>query len=159
MRKIKQIIKNWLFKEELEDIFDLQSAVIENRRHIANLSQSNTKLIEDSKNIKEKFTNIKNTFDLQNIRNINSTNDLIIANNNTKKSNELIASMLDIGVDIHEYSDSWAVVCIAGKSEYVQFARLDGRNARDVLSFLNQFENANKIIVDAPYGMMETFNW
>ena len=54
-----------------------------------------------------------------------------------KKELNLFKSATDIAVDVHERTDSWAVGCIAGKKEYVKFVRLEQRDARDVMMFLN----------------------
>ncbi len=34
----------------------------------------------------------------------------------------LIEKLVDVGVDIHTQSDSWVVLCLAGKPEYVEFS-------------------------------------
>ena len=49
----------------------------------------------------------------------------------------------------HSQDHSWAVVCIAGKPEYVKFIPLNYDTAKDVLRFLKQFEYSNKVI-DSP---------
>lgn len=76
-----------------------------------------------------------------------------------EKDVSLFKSTCDIGVDVHQRTDSWAVVCIAGKKEYVNFVRLDSRDARNVMYFLKRFENSNSRVVDAPYGLMECFKY
>lgn len=75
-----------------------------------------------------------------------------------EKELDLFKSMCDVGVDVHMKTDSWAVVCLEGKQEYVNFVRLDSRDARDVKHFLKRFEKSNRRI-DAPYGMMDCFKW
>lgn len=63
----------------------------------------------------------------------------------------LLTQLVDIGVDVgfHTEEHSWAVICIAGKQEYVKFLPLETRDARDVLRFLKQFEYSRQII-DSP---------
>lgn len=77
--------------------------------------------------------------------------------NNAEKEVEecrkLVTQLLDIGVDVgfHTEDHSWAVICIAGKPEYVKFLPLNYRDAKDVLRFLKQFEYSKQII-DSPLG-------
>lgn len=75
--------------------------------------------------------------------------------NNAEKEIEecrrLLTQFIDIGVDVgfHTEEHSWAVICIAGKQEYVKFLPLETRDARDVLRFLKQFEYSRQVI-DSP---------
>lgn len=64
---------------------------------------------------------------------------------------KLLTQLVDIGVDVgfHTEEHSWAVICIAGKQEYVKFLPLNSSDARDVLRFLKQFEYSKRI-VDSP---------
>jgi len=59
--------------------------------------------------------------------------------------------IIDVGADVHERSDSWAVVCIDGKQSYVKFVRLEKSNIREISDFLKRYERSNKVI-DTPYG-------
>lgn len=75
--------------------------------------------------------------------------------NNAEKEIEecrrLLTQFIDIGVNVgfHTEEHSWAVICIAGKQEYVKFLPLNSGDARDVLRFLKQFEYSRQII-DSP---------
>ena len=64
---------------------------------------------------------------------------------------KLLTQLVDIGVDVgfHTEEHSWAVICIAGKQEYVKFLPLNSGDARDVLRFLKQFEYSRQVI-DSP---------
>lgn len=57
----------------------------------------------------------------------------------------------DVAVDVgfHDLEHSWAVVCIAGRPEYVKFIPLSGADARTVMNFLRQFQYPQSI-VDSP---------
>ena len=68
-----------------------------------------------------------------------------------EKEVEFLNSLVKIGVDIHFRSDSWAVVCINGKAEYVNFFVLKDMDAREIKSFLRKFDNRN-ITLDLPRG-------
>ena len=70
---------------------------------------------------------------------------------------KIIEDVVNVGVDVHMKSESWAVVCIAGENPYVVFYRL-GSKAEEVQTFLNEFKRAGgSIVVDAPMGMSKYF--
>lgn len=113
---IKDKIKEWLFKEEIQRInnFEKSLSAEENRMRCATI-----KLHDAEKEIEE--------------------------------CRKLLTQFVDIGVDVGFCSNdhSWAVICIAGRPEYVKFLPLTGGDARDVLSFLKRFEYSKRII-DSP---------
>ena len=59
--------------------------------------------------------------------------------------------LTDVAVDVgfHDSEHSWAVVCIAGRPEYVKFIPLSRADARTVMNFLRQFQYS-QLIVDSP---------
>ena len=63
----------------------------------------------------------------------------------------LYQSITNVGVDVDYNKHSWAVICIDGKPEYVNFVDLTGAEARDIKSFINRF-NKKKVMVDSPFG-------
>ena len=68
----------------------------------------------------------------------------------------LLTQFVDIGVDVGFHSDdhSWAVICIAGKPEYVKFMPLAHKDAKCVLDFLKQFQYSRQVI-DSPFAFRE----
>lgn len=60
-------------------------------------------------------------------------------------------SLVKCGVDVHLHQNhsSWAVVCLAGKSEYVNFVRLNDKDAKDVRDFLKNFRQRD-CLLDMP---------
>ena len=68
----------------------------------------------------------------------------------------LVTQFVDIGVDVGFHSDdySWAVICIAGKPEYVKFMPLARKDAKCVLDFLKQFQYSRQVI-DSPFAFRE----
>lgn len=65
-----------------------------------------------------------------------------------------VENIVHIGTDI-DYgtsNNSWAVICIEGKMNIVKFMDLSGRDAREVMSFLKQFE-VGKHCIDSPNRM------
>lgn len=63
----------------------------------------------------------------------------------------MLNSLVKCGVDVHLHQNhsSWAVVCLAGKTEYVNFVRLNDKDARDVRDFLKNFRERN-CLLDMP---------
>ena len=72
------------------------------------------------------------------------------AEKEVKACRKLITEICDVGVDVGFHDDhSWAVVCVAGKPEYVKFIPLNSGDTREVIKFLKQFEYSKRI-VDSP---------
>lgn len=69
-----------------------------------------------------------------------------------------LQALVQVGVDVHMYhGTSWAVVCIAGNPEYVQFVDLGKQEARVIKDFLRQFDRKN-VCVDTPPHMRLFFD-
>lgn len=66
------------------------------------------------------------------------------------EENDFLVKQFNISADINHYEDqSWAVISIQGKPEYVKFVNLSNQDMRSVHSFLKQFERTNRVI-DSP---------
>ena len=92
-----------------------------------------------------------------------STNRLRLASiqlDQSKKEIEecrkLLTQFVDMGDDVDFHSDdtSRAVICIAGKPEYVKFMPLAHKDAKCVLDFLKQFQYSRQVI-DSPFAFRE----
>lgn len=56
---------------------------------------------------------------------------------------------IDVSVDVHHRSGSWAVVSLqGGKADYIKFVDLDQRSIREIAFFLRQFDRKN-VKIDA----------
>lgn len=56
---------------------------------------------------------------------------------------------IDVSVDVHQRSGSWAVVSLqGGKTDYIKFVDLDQRSIREIAFFLQQFDR-NHVKIDA----------
>lgn len=121
--KIRNKLKNWLFADEIQRI-----------KHIE-------RTIDDS----------VHRFRMASVQLGDAENQLHNAEKEVEECRRLVTQLVDIGVDVGFYSEdhSWAVICIAGKQEYVKFLPLETKDARDVLRFLKQFEYSRQII-DSP---------
>jgi hypothetical protein len=63
--------------------------------------------------------------------------------------------LIDLGVDVHVHpkgQPSWAIFCIAGKTEYIRFVELKPQDLRSLREWLRHFEGTNRIF-DHPPGM------
>lgn len=59
---------------------------------------------------------------------------------------------IDVSVDVHHHSGSWAVVSLqGGKTDYIKFVDLDQRNIREISAFLRQFDRQNVKIDANPF--------
>lgn len=76
-------------------------------------------------------------------------NDLFNKIEHQKNQIQFLNSLVKVGVDIHLREDSWDVVCLAGKPEYVKFFNLPVCDIRSIREFLRQFENRN-VHADTP---------
>jgi hypothetical protein len=57
---------------------------------------------------------------------------------------------IDVSVDVHQYSRSWACISIQGvKDDYIKFVDLGHRDVYEISKFLRQFERDVNIKVDA----------
>ena len=75
------------------------------------------------------------------------------------KTIERFNEITDVAVDVNMEKDehSWAVVCIAGKPEYVKFIPLSKNDTRSVIDFLKRFQYS-KHIVDNPIRFRSMLN-
>ena len=64
---------------------------------------------------------------------------------------KLLTQICDVGTDVGFTNEehSWAVICVAGRPEYVKFLPLNGEDTRRVIDFLKQFQYSRHII-DSP---------
>jgi hypothetical protein len=57
---------------------------------------------------------------------------------------------IDISVDVHQYSRSWACISIQGQeSDYIKFMDLGKREAREIAQFLRHYDRDANIKIDA----------
>lgn len=72
---------------------------------------------------------------------------------------QLLTPALDIGADICMSNEpSWAVICIAGKPEYVKFKALDRKTAHDLLKWLQSYKESRSMVVDSPFSFRDMVN-
>lgn len=124
--KFKDKIKKWLFADEIKRIESLEDI---------------------HKKLDEWFNAADRMYSLSADAKKNCENSQM----ELEECRKLLSQICDVGVDVgvREEEHSWAVVCIAGKSEYVKFIPLNRGDARQVIDFLKRFQYSKRVI-DSP---------
>lgn len=122
-QKLKEKIRKWLLEILQPDIDALKNEI----------DESNTTLKIAQSNCNE------------------ATRQCQISTKQNEEMKKMYNQITDVAVDVgfHDSEHSWAVVCIAGRPEYVKFIPLSGADARTVMNFLRQFQYS-RLIVDSP---------
>ena len=76
---------------------------------------------------------------------------LVQRDNNIEHRIKFLESLVNSGIDVHMKSESWAVLCLAGKPEYVKFYRLPQKDMRYLLDTMRELEKRyGRVISDMP---------
>lgn len=124
--KFKEKIKRWLFADEIKRIETLEDI---------------HKKCDDWFNVADRMYSLsadaKKSYD-------EAQKQLI-------ECKKLLNQICDVGVDVGGVGEehSWAVVCVAGRPEYVKFIPLNRGDARQVIDFLKHFQYS-KHVIDSP---------
>ena len=123
--KLKERIKNWLFKEELNDIRETKEKYDELCKSVERAQATTNKARE----MHDKSHTL-----LEDCR-------------------KFMNSICDVGTDIGFKSDdhSWAVICVHGKKDFIKFVDMRQSDVRTIVSFLKNFEYSNRV-TDSPLG-------
>ena len=121
--KLKEKLKNWLFKEELNDIR-------ETKEKYDTLLES----VEQAQAMTKEACAMHN-----------KSTELLA------ECHKFMNSICDVGTDIGFRSNdhSWAVICIHGKTDYVKFVDMHQSDIRSIANFLKKFEYSNRV-TDSP---------
>lgn len=66
---------------------------------------------------------------------------------------------IDVSVDVHHRSGSWAVVSLQGaKTDYIKFIDLGNRDLMEIARFLRQYDRANVKIDASPFDRQQMIN-
>lgn len=122
-QKLKEKIRKWLLEILQPDIDALKNEI----------NESNTTLRFATNNYNE------------------AARQCQISTKQNEEMKKMYNQITDVAVDVgfHDSEHSWAVVCIAGRPEYVKLIPLSGTDARTVMNFLRQFQYS-RLIVDSP---------
>lgn len=124
--KLKEKIKRWLFADEIKRIESLED-IYKKCDDWFNAADRMYSLSSDAKKSCDE-----------------SQKELV-------ECRKLLNQICDVGVDVGFRGEehSWAVVCVAGRPEYVKFIHLNRGDAQQVMNFLKQFQYSNHVI-DSP---------
>lgn len=78
-----------------------------------------------------------------------------------EKKLENILGNIDVSVDVHQYSPSWAVVSIQGeKSDYIKFIDLGEAQIKEISQFLKRYEREKIDAIPPVYNYIKgEQNW
>lgn len=120
--KLRNKLRNWLFKEELNKINFIERE----------LNQSLDRLRFTAIQVEKANELSKESYDIN------------------VQLQKIITPLLDIGTDVGFREDhSWAVICVKGRPEYVKFMPLNSAETREIINFLKRYERSSHII-DSP---------
>lgn len=69
-----------------------------------------------------------------------------------KSLRKTLNDYLEVSIDVHQKTPSWAVVCLKGKQECLKFYGADELTIKEIERFLRQFNRDNRVI-DAPLSI------
>lgn len=140
--KLKEKLKNWLLKKELDEIEDIKNRLMIAGKELGELRK------------------IKETYD-ECLKRINQTHTMLYEKVNMHHKSHMLLedcrkfmnSICDISTDVGFKSSehSWAVICVHGKMDYVKFVDMSHRDIMEIAKFLKRFEYSNRI-TDSPLG-------
>lgn len=120
--KLKEKLKNWLFKEELNDIKETKEKYDE----LLKVVDKACRILGEAKEMHDKSHTL------------------------LTDCHKFMNTICDVGTDIGFYNDhSWAVICIHGKMDYVKFVDMNQADIRTIANFLKTFEYSNRV-TDSP---------
>lgn len=129
--KLKDKFKRWLFADEI-------------------------KRIESLENIHKKFDEWFKASDRMYSLSADAKRSCEESQKELVECRKLLNQICDGGVDVGFRGEehSWAVICVAGRPEYVKFIPLNHGDARQVIDFLKQFQYSNNVI-DSPLAFRD----
>lgn len=131
MNWLKKKIQDWLGITRLQNEYNL-------------LSKTHTKLLEEYNGLNRKYSKV-----------VTDTQSVISINKGLRERNEFILKNFQIAVDHNPYENqSWAVVCINGQPQYVNFLTLRHAEAREIMDYLRHYDKGS-MVVDSPHRTMK----
>lgn len=142
--KFKEKLKNWLFKEELNEIKEIKARLCAAEDDIRAMAVSvdgiNATYEECLQRMNQGYIKIRDAADLH------DKSHILL-----EDCRKFMNSICDVGTDVgFKSSDhSWAVICVHGKIDYVKFVDMSQRDIQDIAYFLKKFEYSNRV-TDSP---------
>lgn len=127
---IKEKLKNWLLKEELNDLKELKEKF-----------ECTQRVYNESCRQLERAQTVMNE-----ARDMHDKSRILVSD-----CHKFMNSICDVGTDVAYYGNehSWAVICIHGKRDFIKFVDMRQCDIREVASFLKRFERSNRV-TDSP---------
>lgn len=134
---LKEKLKNWLFKEELNEIENINDRLQVTEKELLVIAETCDECLR-------RVTQAHKTL-CEEIDAHHKSHALL------EDCRKFMNGICDIGTDVGFKSDdhSWAVICVHGKMDYVKFVDMNHRDVMEIASFLKQFEYSNRA-TDSP---------
>lgn len=146
MNWLKKKIRDWLGITQLQSEYNLLD------KKYDKLYEEYRALSETHAVLLDKYTSLNRgveTLTFQNSR-------LESRNKELSERIEFILKNFKIAVDHYPRgNESWAVVCVEGKPEYVRLINLSRADVREIAYYLKQFDRDSRI-VDSPVAFLKT---
>ena len=135
--KLKDKIKNWLFKEELDEIKKIKDDLTVVETNVAAIQSTYEECLQ---RMNQGYIKIRDAADLH------DKSHILL-----EDCRKFMNSICDVGADVgfHSPDHSWAVICIHGKIDYVKFVDMNHRDVMEIAAFLKKFEYSNRV-TDSP---------
>lgn len=134
---IKEKLKTWLFKEELNEIENIKNRLQATEKELLVINDTYDECL---RRVAQAHKTLCEEVDMH-----HKSHTLL------EDCRKFINSICDIGTDVGFKSDdhSWAVICVHGKMDYVKFVDMNHRDIMEIASFLKRFEYSNRA-TDSP---------
>ncbi|UUV46246.1 hypothetical protein [Bacillus phage vB_BanS-Thrax2] len=151
MNWLKNKIRDWLGINQLQKSYDLLHTSYTELKEIHEiLSETHSVLLDNYKKLNQGVDTL-----------IDQNNRIESRNRELSQRNEFILKNFQIAVDHNPYENqSWAVVCINGQPQYVNFLTLRNHEAQHIMHYLKHYDKGS-VVIDSPHRTMklDTFKY
>lgn len=135
--KIKEKLRNWLFKEEFNEIEKIKDGL---NSVAANVDAIQATYDQCLQRMNQGYIKIRDAADLH------DKSHILL-----EDCRKFMNSICDVGTDVGFKSNdhSWAIICVHGKVDYVKFVDMSHRDIMEIAQFLKKFEYSNRV-TDSP---------
>ncbi|UGO46214.1 hypothetical protein PQE74_gp131 [Bacillus phage vB_BanS_Chewbecca] len=151
MNWLKNKLRDWLGVNQLLKSYELLNTSYKELREVHDV------LSETHRVLLDKYTELDNGVDVL----VNQNEIIESRNRELSRRNEFILKNFQIAVDHNPYENqSWAVVCINGQPQYVNFLTLRNHEAHEIMRYLRHYDKGS-MVVDSPHRTMklDTFKY
>lgn len=135
--KIKEKLKNWLFKDEMAEIEKIKDTL---NLVVMNVDEIQATYDQCLQRMNQGYIKIRDAVDLH------DKSHILL-----EDCRKFMNSICDVGMDVGFKSNdhSWAIICVHGKMDYVKFVDMSHRDIMEIAHFLKKFEYSNRV-TDSP---------